>query len=84
MKIEKDKRKVGIMCKDGSVVTGTVHINPGERMLDFINDPKESFIPVTDAEVCYPEGTPEELKMICKKKNTIILNKSEIKLIEEL
>jgi aspartyl-tRNA synthetase len=33
-----------------------LYLRPGERLLDFFNDPKESFIPVTQAEICAPEG----------------------------
>jgi len=82
MKIEKEKRKVCIFCQDGTLVIGTVHINPGERLLDFFNDQKETFIPVTDSELCSSEGGETQLQ--CKKKNTVIFNKSSIKLVEEL
>lgn len=82
MKVEKEKRKVGVFCNDGTIITGIVHINPGERMLDFLNDPKESFIPITESEVCNTLGS--EPKLMCKKANTVILNKSSIKLVEEL
>jgi hypothetical protein len=37
MKVEKEKRKAVIVCTDGSLVKGLVHINPGERMIDFLN-----------------------------------------------
>jgi hypothetical protein len=83
MKIEKEKRRVNIICKDGSLVTGILHINPGERMLDFLNDRKETFVPVTEAEVCTPDGSRDS-RLVCEKKNTIILSKSAIKLVEEL
>jgi hypothetical protein len=83
MKIEKDKRKVCIICEDGTLVTGTVHINPGERLLDFFNDQKETFIPVTESEVCNPEEK-DKSQILCKKKDTIILNKTSIKFVEEL
>lgn len=82
MRVEKEKRKVSIVCKDGSLITGIVHINPGERMLDFLNDQKETFIPITESEVCNTSST--EPKLICKKVNTIILSKSSIKFVEEL
>jgi hypothetical protein len=83
MKIEKDKRKVCIICHDGTHVIGTVHINQGERLLDFFNDQKETFIPVTESEVCSSEKGGE-IQLLCKKRNTVILNKSAIKLVEEL
>ena len=38
MKVEKEKHRVSIICQDGSSVKGVIHINPGERILDYIND----------------------------------------------
>lgn len=86
MRIEKDKRKVGIICKDNFLVKGCIHINPGERIIDFLNNTKESFIAITSAEFCNLQEI-KSFKFIGKmKKNTnlIILNKSSIKLIEEI
>lgn len=86
MRIEKEKRKVNVICEDGSLVKGFVHINPGERMLDFFNDSKENFIAVTNAEF-YNIKEIHSFKLfseIAKKKNAIILNKSCIKLVEEV
>jgi len=85
MKVEKEKHKVITICQDDLLVKGFVHINPGERLIDFFNDPKESFIVITSAEFC----NLKEIKsfkligQIMKKKNTIILNKASIKLVEE-
>ncbi len=86
MRVEKEKRKVIIVCVDGSLVKGFVHINPGERIIDFFNDVKESFIAVTSAEFynikeIHSFSLFSELK---KKKNVVVLNKSAIKLVEEL
>lgn len=49
MRVEKEKRKVNITCLDNSLIKGFVHINPGERIIDFINDQKENFIAVTES-----------------------------------
>ncbi len=86
MKIEKVKRKVSIICNDGSSVRGLVHINEGERVLDFFNDEREEFIALTSAEFFYAEDV-QSFKMPTKalrKKEFIILNKSSIKWIEEV
>ncbi len=85
MRIEKEKRKVSIVCRDGSTIKGTVHINPGERMIDFLNDEKESFIPVTDVEL-FTSGGSCALKGFGKKKDidsAALLNKAAIMFIEE-
>ena len=81
MKIEKAKRKINIVCNDGSSVKGYIHIYPGERTLDFINRSKETFIVLTDAEFYYMDKL--ESKLVANK-DTIILNKSVIRWIEEI
>jgi len=86
MKIEKEKRKVNIICNDGSLVKGFVHINPGERIVDFLNDEKEKFIVVTEASL-QNIGVIHSFKIyneLTGKKKVIILNKSCVKIIEEI
>ncbi len=86
MRVEKEKHKVNIICSDGSLVKGFVHINPGERMLDFFNDAKENFIAITDAQF-YNINDIQSFRLISdmsKKKQAVILNKAAIKLVEEL
>jgi len=72
MKIEKEKYQVNIFCQDGSVVKGVVHLSPGTRLSDFMNDSNRNFVIVTDAQT--PDGA----------KKTIFLNKSFIKWVEEV
>jgi len=84
MKIEKELHRVRIICKDGSLIKGFVHINPGERMTDFLNA-KENFIPVTEAKF-YNIRKIHSFALfgkIVKKEKTIVLSKASIKLIEE-
>lgn len=86
MKVEKDKLSVMITCEDGSLVRGNVHINPGERLIDFINDEKEEFIAVTQAEF-YNIKEIHSFRLFNearKKKSMVILNKTSVKLIEEI
>jgi len=86
MKVEKEKHRVSIICQDGSSVKGIIHINPGERILDYINHTRESFIAVTNAEFYYIKDI-KSFKLVSKlleKKDYIILNKSSIKLIVEI
>jgi hypothetical protein len=67
MRVEKEARKVSIFFHDGSSVKGVVYINPGERIIDFLNDAKEDFIALSQ------EG-----------KSAAMINKSSIKILEEL
>ncbi len=76
MKVQKDKRNVKIVCQDGCVLRGMIHINHGERISDFINNPDRNFIAVTEAEV---SSAQESLK-----DTTVILNKYDIKYIMEI
>lgn len=82
MRVEKQKLKVSIFLKDNLMVSGFVHINPGERLQDFINDGRESFIAVTNAEFCYIERTNFKANSPVRQ-GDIILNKSHISWIEE-
>ncbi|MCM8780852.1 MAG: hypothetical protein NC908_02885 [Candidatus Omnitrophica bacterium] len=85
MRIEKEKHKVNIICQDGSFIKGVVHINPGERLSDFINDSDKNFIVITNAEFYYM-SEPRSFSLMSKlllKRDFVLLNKSAIKLIEE-
>jgi hypothetical protein len=86
MRVEKEKRKVNIICKDQSVITGFIHINPGERVMDFLNRDSEAFIIVTNAEF-HNVGRISAFRLyneLMKKRNTVCLNKNAIKLLEEI
>ena len=86
MAVEKEKRKVNIICLDKSIITGYIHIDPGLRIKDFINRPNEYFIIVTSAEF-QNIGEIHAFKLyneLRKKRNTIFLNKASVKWIEEL
>ena len=50
MLVEKEVRRVSIFLRDDACIAGNIHINPGERVIDFFNDTREAFIVVTDAE----------------------------------
>ncbi|MEW6101162.1 MAG: hypothetical protein AB1481_02590 [Candidatus Omnitrophota bacterium] len=85
MRGEKEKRRVDIMLLDGSFVRGTIFINLGERVMDFFNDPKESFIAVTNIESSSLRTLQSfKLAQPQKKKNTFIINKTAIKCVEEI
>jgi hypothetical protein len=86
MKVPKEKRKVNILCTDGSFVKGFVHIAEGLRVLDFFNDLNENFIVVTEAQFQnIKEVHSFQLVLdLNKKKGTVILSKAAIKWVEEI
>jgi hypothetical protein len=83
MKIEKDKRKVSIVCQDGSLISGYVHIFQGERLMDFINDQKETFIPVTNCAFINSKQMKVFHLFGRRTKDTVLLNKSAILFVKE-
>jgi len=86
MRLEKEKHKVIIALRDNILLKGYVYINPGERILDFINDVRESFIAVTDVELLNAKDM--DLFIVKygwdKKKDCLIVIKSAILWIEEV
>lgn len=80
MKIEKEQIRVHIVSGEGLSMDGFIHINPGERLIDFLNNHDDNFIAVTEARL---SGVGTFLK-IGKKKDVVLLNKSSIKVIEKL
>ncbi len=86
MRVEKEKRKIQVLCNDGASIKGVIHINPGERVSDFLNDQREEFVAITNAEFYFIEDV-QSFKLASKlmaKKDVIFLNKSSIKWAEEL
>ncbi len=86
VKIDKEKHRVNIVCTDGSFLRGFVHINPGLRLMDFLNKQEDVFVAVTGAEFSnvkevHSFSMVNEFK---KKKDLVFLNKSSIKIIEEI
>jgi hypothetical protein len=86
---EKEKLRVNIFCTDGSSLLGFINIDRGERIIDFMNDLQQIFVVVTDVEFYY--SASEQVKsfklahrVAPTKKESIILQKSFIKWIEEV
>lgn len=86
MKVPKEKIKVLICCTDGSWVKGLIYISEGLRVSDFLNDQKNSFIAVTNAEVqnLREVHSFKLASAISKTKNVLLVNTQTIKWIEEL
>ena len=86
MLVEKDRYLVNIFCVDGSFIKGLIHVSPGLRILDSLNSQKDNFVAVVNAEIFnLREGELEALGMTSHEKGqTIILNKSTVKWMEEI
>ncbi|MDP2906119.1 MAG: hypothetical protein Q8O22_07455 [Candidatus Omnitrophota bacterium] len=85
--MEKEVRRVSVFLRDGTCIAGNIHINPGERVIDFFNDSKEAFIVVTDAEF-QGHSHMRSFRLyagnkIGKKGRSLILLKNAIKFIAE-
>ena len=81
MKVDKQKLQVKILLENNSLISGFVHINPGERLRDFINGSRELFIAVTEADTSYSGTHPAGGSSIIH--GDIILNKSSMIWIKE-
>ena len=85
MRIEKQHTPAKIYCDNGVLIRGIIHVAEGQRVLDFANDAKEAFIPVTKVELYFTKGADvirAKSKLIAEKE-VVILNKSMIRWIEE-
>lgn len=86
MSNEKEERKVNITCQDNSLLTGVIFINRGESLLDFLNNTKEQFLDVKNAEF-YSIKEIRSFRLIdviARRENVVVLNKLSIKLAEEI
>lgn len=86
MKVPKDKWSVRVFCVDGSIIKGTVYVDEGLRVSDFLNNREEKFIVLLNVEV---QNVPEvhSFKLaseMSKPRKVIFVNKNAIKCIEEL
>jgi len=86
MSTAKEKCRVSITLRDNLLLKGYVYINQGERVFEFINDPREAFIPVIDVEICSTQenGSYVSPPRLIEKKDSIIVIKSAILWIEEV
>jgi len=83
---EKEERKVNITCQDNSLLKCLIFVNRGESLVDFLNNTKEEFIAIKNAEF-YSIKEIRSFRLIdeiAKRDNIIVLKKSSIKLAEEI
>jgi hypothetical protein len=83
MKIEKQKIRVKIKT-ESSIVKGTVHTLVNGRLSDYITSQKDKFIPVSDAEVTYLDGTGKVIDSEKAKREVVFINVEKIEMIEYL
>jgi len=84
--IEKQKRYVHIICKDGISIKGFISVFGEQKTMELINNANEDFILVHDAEIVQQDD-PRSFRLIAKSveiKSSIVLNKSVINWITEL
>jgi len=79
------KKTVDIVCLDRTVVKGTIYIPEGLRVIDFLNETKNSFIAVTNAQFSNIGELPFRLdkEIFSKDRGTIFVSKSSIKWMTE-
>jgi hypothetical protein len=86
MRIEKEPRKVILLCREGVLLTGNVHKNISERVKDFLNDPKEKFFALTDVQVL-SSGQRGSIHALAKGKTRVgalLINKEAVVFVEDL
>ncbi|MEA2015687.1 MAG: hypothetical protein U9O59_03080 [Actinomycetota bacterium] len=83
MKIEKQKVKVKIKT-ESSIVRGTVHTLINGRLSDYITSQKDKFIPVSDAEVIYIDGSGKIMDNEKAVREIVFINVEKIEMIEYL
>ena len=83
MKIEKQKVNVKIKT-ESSIVKGTVYTLANGRLSDYITSQKDKFIPVTDAEVIYIDGSGKIVDNEKARREVVFINVEKIEMIEYL
>ena len=80
-KVRTDPIEVNLVTTQGRI-NGFIHVQPGQRVKDFINNPHEQFLAITDAtiRVSNDDANPIEVEFIAINKTYII---SAIPLDEE-
>ncbi|KQC07577.1 MAG: hypothetical protein APR62_06335 [Smithella sp. SDB] len=84
--IEIQKKQVAIICTDGTSIKCSINVLAGQKLFDIIKNPNEHFISLNDADITYPEQI-QSFKLstkITEKKESLILNKSMIKWLDEI
>jgi hypothetical protein len=84
--IEMQKKNIIIICTDGTSIKCFVNLLPGQKLIDIIKNPNESFILLNEVEINYQEQA-HSFKLSTKtteKIDSLILNKSVVKWIGEV
>jgi len=72
MAFEREKVKSMIITTELEV-TGIVHIPPGGRLTDFLNNMAKTFIPVTDADIKTKDGRRYHTDLMQLNKDYIVI-----------
>ncbi len=86
MKVPKRECRVNISCLGGTLICGTMHISEGLRALDSLNDARENFFAVTQAQVKHKNLSinGQSLEGFEGEKEIIMVSKSAIEWVEEI
>jgi hypothetical protein len=83
MKVEKQRVRVRIKT-ESTIVRGVVHTLSDGRLSDYMTSQKNRFIPVTDAEVFYIDGSGKIMNDSKTKREVVFINVEKIEMIEYL
>ncbi|OGX46593.1 MAG: hypothetical protein A3G38_00535 [Omnitrophica WOR_2 bacterium RIFCSPLOWO2_12_FULL_51_8] len=84
--IEAQKHHIEILCSDGVIIKSLLNVFGERRLVETLNSSAEQFLLLNEVEISYPEEV-RSFKLtnrIIDKKDSIILNKSEIKWVERI
>ncbi|MDP2940912.1 MAG: hypothetical protein Q8N85_01465 [Candidatus Omnitrophota bacterium] len=84
--IEAQKHHIEVLCNDGVLIKGLLNVFGERRLVETLNSSAEQFLMLSDVEISYPEEI-RSFKLTNRavyKKESIILNKSDIKWVERI
>ena len=83
MQVQKDQVKVRITT-ESAIISGIVHTMVNGRLSDYMTSHVGKFIPVTDADVTFPEVSRDSLEENGVKREVVFVNVEKIEMIEYL
>jgi len=73
---------------DGSSAMGYINIGSGENLADFMNDPRNAFVTLNEAEIYYEAREVASFKLVRRvavsRKPKLIMQKASVAWLEEI